>query len=206
MALTAPWKVAVAQAQALWERAPIKARAWATRMSRLPRKSVITSISIEGARSRYSTGARTKSILLLRYRWWDVLIESFFFSFSLSQPGLFLQFRAVEMVNKAAPTPRGTLLLTLANLLIPVSIVVFGIGFFPYKPFLPGLAEYETLEYGPPPVAPFDKLVFMVVDALRRYGSSRLFYTWEITFSDTVIATLYIQILQVLSLHKGMLH
>ena len=61
-----------------------------------------------------------------------------------------------------------TLLLIAANLLIPLSILTFAKGFFPYKPFLPGLAEYESLEYGPPPEGPFDKIVFMVVDALRR--------------------------------------
>ncbi|KAL6864327.1 alkaline phosphatase-like protein [Trichoderma novae-zelandiae] len=61
----------------------------------------------------------------------------------------------------------GSLLLAAANILIPLSILVFATGFFPYKPFLPGLAEFEPLEYGPPPKAPFDKLVFMVVDALR---------------------------------------
>ncbi|KAG6069337.1 hypothetical protein E4U32_000051 [Claviceps aff. humidiphila group G2b] len=55
----------------------------------------------------------------------------------------------------------------IANLLLPLSIIVFGVGFFPYKPYLPGLARYETLTYGDPPEAPFDKLVFMVVDALR---------------------------------------
>lgn len=64
----------------------------------------------------------------------------------------------------------GSLLLAAANLLIPLSILVFATGFFPYKPFLPGLAEFEPLEYGPPPKAPFDRLVFMVVDALRRYS------------------------------------
>lgn len=64
----------------------------------------------------------------------------------------------------------GSLLLAFANLLIPLSILVFATGFFPYKPFLPGLAEFEPLEYGPPPKAPFDRLVFMVVDALRRYS------------------------------------
>ncbi|KAL7945738.1 alkaline-phosphatase-like protein [Trichoderma barbatum] len=61
----------------------------------------------------------------------------------------------------------GSLLLAAANILIPLSILVFATGFFPYKPFLPGLAEFEPLEYGPPPKAPFDRLVFMVVDALR---------------------------------------
>lgn len=68
-----------------------------------------------------------------------------------------------------------TVLLTLANLLIPVAIVVFATGFFPYKPFMPGLAKYEELGlsngvgegWQEPPAAPFDKLVFMVVDALR---------------------------------------
>lgn len=72
------------------------------------------------------------------------------------------------MVASQTGSPLSTLLLTVANLLIPLSIVVFATGFFPYKPFLPGLAEYEPLEYGPPPEPPFDKLIFMVVDALRR--------------------------------------
>ncbi|KAK8927661.1 GPI ethanolamine phosphate transferase 2 [Metarhizium anisopliae] len=58
-------------------------------------------------------------------------------------------------------------LVAIANILVPLSIVTFGIGFFPYKPVLPGLAEYEPLESGEPPRAPFDRLVFMVVDALR---------------------------------------
>ncbi|KAH7386805.1 alkaline-phosphatase-like protein [Phaeosphaeria sp. MPI-PUGE-AT-0046c] len=68
-----------------------------------------------------------------------------------------------------------TILLALANLLIPVAILVFATGFFPYKPFMPGLAQYEELgleselgkDWQTPPEAPFDKLVFMVVDALR---------------------------------------
>ncbi|KAI0378756.1 alkaline phosphatase-like protein [Hypomontagnella monticulosa] len=63
--------------------------------------------------------------------------------------------------------PVSTVLLVAANLLIPVAIGLFAIGFFPYKPFLPGLAEYQPLQYGPPPKAPFDRLIFMVIDALR---------------------------------------
>ena len=66
-----------------------------------------------------------------------------------------------------------SILLTLANALIPVSLIIFATGFFPYKPFLSGLAQYEDLGQGPPPVAPFDKVVFLVVDALRRYCSTR---------------------------------
>lgn len=68
-----------------------------------------------------------------------------------------------------------TIILALANLLIPVAILVFATGFFPYKPFMPGLAVYEEIETSnafkdesqKTPDPPFDKLVFMVVDALR---------------------------------------
>ena len=57
--------------------------------------------------------------------------------------------------------------LVAANVVVAVAVVLFATGFFPYKPVLPGLAQrhpdYDHLE------APFDRLVFMVVDALRRY-------------------------------------
>ena len=76
-------------------------------------------------------------------------------------------------------------LLALSNLLLPISVLIFASGFFPYKPFLPGLATFEDVEeperegYGsaksgvedgliqqqPEPV--FERVVFMVVDALR---------------------------------------
>jgi ethanolaminephosphotransferase len=61
------------------------------------------------------------------------------------------------------------MLLLVANLLIPVAILIFATGFFPYKPLLPGLATYDSVsEYGEPPEAKFDRIVFMVIDALRR--------------------------------------
>ena len=56
-------------------------------------------------------------------------------------------------------------LLALANLLLPVAILLFAKGFFPYKPFLPGIATSDGLTSEPPP---FDKVILMVVDALRR--------------------------------------
>ena len=59
-------------------------------------------------------------------------------------------------------------LLAVANILLPVAILTFGSGFFPYKPFLPGLAQYADVGIESAPEAPFDRLVFMVVDALRR--------------------------------------
>ncbi len=61
-------------------------------------------------------------------------------------------------------------LLVVANLLIPAAILIFATGFFPYKPLLSGLASYDAVtDYGAPPAAPFDRLVFVVIDALRRY-------------------------------------
>lgn len=63
------------------------------------------------------------------------------------------------------------IMLAIANLLIPIAILIFATGFFPYKPFIPGRASYgdgkNDSRYG---TAPFDKVIFMVVDALRRLG------------------------------------
>jgi len=55
----------------------------------------------------------------------------------------------------------------LANILVPVGILTFSTGFFPYKPLLPGLAIFDETDADVSPV--FDKVIFMVVDALRRY-------------------------------------
>ena len=70
--------------------------------------------------------------------------------------------------------------LTISNILIPIAVLVFATGFFPYKPFLPGLATFEDVqelgvEHVSQPEAIFDRIVFMVVDALRSdfvYGYS----------------------------------
>lgn len=59
-------------------------------------------------------------------------------------------------------------LIVVANILIPISLLSFATGFFPYKPFLPGKASFDdggTYHVVPPM---FDKVIFMVVDALRR--------------------------------------
>ncbi|KAL4944741.1 hypothetical protein BDV06DRAFT_76172 [Aspergillus oleicola] len=65
---------------------------------------------------------------------------------------------------KIAAIPASWLVLV-ANVLIPIAIAVFSIGFFPYKPLIPGLAAFKEPENVPPKV--FDKVIFMVVDALR---------------------------------------
>lgn len=60
--------------------------------------------------------------------------------------------------------------LIVANFLIPISILTFATGFFPYKTYIAGRA---TFEHGDPireaGSAPFDSVIFMVVDALRRW-------------------------------------
>lgn len=75
-----------------------------------------------------------------------------------------------SILSSAMVSRISTICLVAANILIPIAILTFASGFFPYKPFLTGLSQYESLEYGPPPEAPFDKVIFMVVDALRRYA------------------------------------
>ena len=79
-------------------------------------------------------------------------------------PGLFY---APDRRMAVIPCNWATLL---ANLLAPVAILVFSTGFFPYKPLLPGLATFEEANGDSRPPAVFDKVVFMVVDALRRYS------------------------------------
>ncbi|KAK5129523.1 hypothetical protein LTR08_003182 [Meristemomyces frigidus] len=70
--------------------------------------------------------------------------------------------------------------LAFANVLLPVAVLVFGTGFFPFKPLLPGLATFEDVQetrvWGDgQPEAIFDRVIFMVVDALRSdfvYGNN----------------------------------
>ena len=71
-------------------------------------------------------------------------------------------------------------LLTIAcSLLQLIGVTFFARGFFPYKKVLPGFAakvtvqDYEFLGLKPfnPPEKVFDKLVFIVIDALRRQTS-----------------------------------
>lgn len=71
---------------------------------------------------------------------------------------------------------RGSVLL--ANILLVGSIIVFALGFFPHKAFLPGLATWPAEIGNSHPAPPFDKLIFMVVDALRSdfvYGNASNF-------------------------------
>ena len=75
---------------------------------------------------------------------------------------------------------RQNISLLVANLLVPVAVLVFAAGFFRYKPFLPDLAGAENQQLaddgGMSEGAPFDKVVFMVVDALRRSSANLVAY------------------------------
>ena len=59
-------------------------------------------------------------------------------------------------------------LLAAANLLLPIALLTFATGFFPYKPFIGGINQFNQVDLENRPDAPFEKVVFMVVDALRR--------------------------------------
>ncbi|KIX09141.1 uncharacterized protein Z518_00219 [Rhinocladiella mackenziei CBS 650.93] len=75
--------------------------------------------------------------------------------------------------------------LSLANILLIISLLVFAKGFFPRKAFLPGLAKWPEQAETSPRAAPFDRVVFMVVDALRSdfvYGNASSF-----TFTQSLI-------------------
>jgi len=68
-------------------------------------------------------------------------------------------------------------------LVVSSILQLVGIGFFPYKKALPGFATgngpQDFLDFGLEPVGPpeklFDRLVFIVIDALRRYSRRLLF-------------------------------
>ena len=62
--------------------------------------------------------------------------------------------------------------LIVANILTSVSLLIFATGFFPYKPIISGHARFSYNDYGVENVSrPFDKVIFMVIDALRRYDA-----------------------------------
>lgn len=87
--------------------------------------------------------------------------------------------------------------------LIPVALLMFASGFFPYKSFLQGHASFGAEQEEFAQHAPFDKIIFMVVDALRRLLDPSSAST-EIMLIST--ATSYIPALQALnSLNSGFL-
>ncbi|KAI4128585.1 MAG: hypothetical protein LQ338_002679 [Usnochroma carphineum] len=86
------------------------------------------------------------------------------------------------------------------NLLLPVALLVFASGFFPYKAFLPGHASSTASQAEFAQHAPFDKLIFMVVDALRRSQTPQA--STSILLTSTV--TSYIRTIQAFDLPKTM--
>ncbi|KAF7183161.1 hypothetical protein CNMCM7691_002996 [Aspergillus felis] len=55
----------------------------------------------------------------------------------------------------------------IANILIVVAISIFSSGFFPYKSLLPGLATFDETNIDTVAPKVFDRVIFMVIDALR---------------------------------------
>ena len=58
-------------------------------------------------------------------------------------------------------------ILFICNAILGISILIFAKGFFPHKAVLPGLATWTEDSHASLVSAPFDKVIFMVVDALR---------------------------------------
>ncbi|RMD42493.1 hypothetical protein DV735_g2589, partial [Chaetothyriales sp. CBS 134920] len=79
----------------------------------------------------------------------------------------------------------------LGNALLLAALLIFAAGFFPYKAFLPGLAEWDQSTLRPKDSPPFDRLIFMVVDALRSdfvYGNeSNFVYTQQLVRDGAAI-------------------
>ncbi|RKF63373.1 GPI ethanolamine phosphate transferase 2 [Erysiphe neolycopersici] len=90
-----------------------------------------------------------------------------------------------------SPSVLNKFILATANVFIPVAILIFSSGFFPYKPFLSGLAENYDTQHGSTPKVPFNKVIFMVVDALRSdfvYGNQSGFdFTQNLIKTGTAI-------------------
>ncbi|KAK2861104.1 hypothetical protein FQN49_004539 [Arthroderma sp. PD_2] len=76
-------------------------------------------------------------------------------------------------------------------ILFPLALLLFASGFFPYKPFIPGLAAFDEEDNGSRPSPIFDRVVFMVVDALRSdfvYGNHSGFqFTQELIKSGAAV-------------------
>lgn len=71
--------------------------------------------------------------------------------------------------------------LVATNLLLPVAILTFASGFFPYKPFIAGRNEFSAVDISLRPAPIFDKIVFMVIDALRRSVWHAIEKIWALT-------------------------
>ena len=69
---------------------------------------------------------------------------------------------------KHKPDTQAIWLLLLANLLLPAAVFTFAVGFFPHKPFIAGINTSVATPAHGERASPFEKVIFMVVDALRR--------------------------------------
>jgi len=72
----------------------------------------------------------------------------------------------------------GKTAIVLANISLITALHIFATGFFPHKAFLQGLATWAQGSQAAVRSAPFDRVIFMVVDALRSdfvYGNASSF-------------------------------
>lgn len=87
----------------------------------------------------------------------------------------------------------GAVSLFVTNAFMIMSLFIFASGFFPYKSFQSGRASFSEAEELMAIPPPFDKVIFMVVDALRRSQSGSIHGH---SLLLTVAATLYMRLVQ----------
>ncbi|KAF4237709.1 hypothetical protein CNMCM8980_002396 [Aspergillus fumigatiaffinis] len=87
------------------------------------------------------------------------------FQYSIEFPGA--RVKDIEACKMALKWEHRAILI--ANILIVVAISIFSSGFFPYKSLLPGLATFDETNIDTVAPKVFDRVIFMVIDALRRH-------------------------------------
>lgn len=91
--------------------------------------------------------------------------------------------------------------LFVVNVILVLALLLFASGFFPHKALLPGLAQWSERDCTGAIDAQFDRVVFMVVDALRRSIPARNFGLYT---SNTILAILFSLMLHIFISRRGM--
>lgn len=86
------------------------------------------------------------------------------------------------------------------NVILALGLLLFASGFFPHKAFIAGLAQWSGKDGIQATDAPFDRIIFMVVDALRRFN---LLPACVHGLTKLYPAILFSQTVQIFILHIG---
>lgn len=116
-------------------------------------------------------------------------------------PGVVLVgFSRKRTLHPKMPRFLSAVFLFVINAFMVISLIIFASGFFPYKSFQSGRASFSETDNFNATSSPFDKTIFMLVDALRRSQSSS---TYDLSRLLTIAVILYTRPIQVLVLLKS---